>query len=44
MQHVMEVCERAVVLFHGRKAGDVSIAEVTTRDLVDLITGAVSAQ
>jgi ABC-type sugar transport system ATPase subunit len=43
MQHVMEVCERAVVLFHGRKAGEVSIADVTTRDLVDLITGAVVA-
>ena len=41
MQHVVEVCERAVVLFHGRKVGDVSIADVTPRDLVDLITGTV---
>ena len=43
MQHVMEVCDRAVVLFHGRKTGDVSIPDVTTRDLVDLITGATAA-
>jgi ABC-type sugar transport system ATPase subunit len=41
MQQVVEVCERAVVLFHGRKVGDVAIADVTPRDLVDLITGAV---
>jgi ABC-type sugar transport system ATPase subunit len=41
MQHVIEVCERAVVLFHGRKVGDVTIADVTPRDLVDLITGTV---
>ncbi len=43
MQHVMDVCSSATVLFHGRKVGDVTIAEATTRDLVDLITGAVSA-
>lgn len=41
MQHVIETCDRAVVLRHGRKAGDVKIADVTARDLVDLITGAV---
>lgn len=40
MQHVIEVCDRAVVLRHGRKVGDVAIREVTARDLVDLITGA----
>jgi ABC-type sugar transport system ATPase subunit len=40
MQHVMDVCDRAVVLFHGRKVGDVSISDSTARDLVDLITGA----
>jgi simple sugar transport system ATP-binding protein len=40
MQHVVEVCDRAVVLRHGRKVGDVAIRDVTARDLVDLITGA----
>ena len=39
MQHVVEVCDRAIVLRHGRKVGDVSIASVTARDLMDLITG-----
>jgi simple sugar transport system ATP-binding protein len=43
MQHVIETCDRAVVLRHGRKAGDVRIPDVTARDLVDLITGAVRA-
>ena len=41
MQHVIDVCDRALVLRHGAKVGDVSIADVTARDLVDLITGAV---
>jgi len=41
MQHVVEVCDRAVVLRHGEKVGDVMIPDVTARDLVDLITGAV---
>ena len=40
MRHVIEVCTRAMVLLHGRKVADVSIADVTERDLVDLITGA----
>ena len=40
MQHIVEVCDRAVVLRHGEMVGDVSIADVTPRDLVDLITGA----
>jgi ABC-type sugar transport system ATPase subunit len=40
MQHVVEVCDRAAVLRHGRKVGDVSMADVTARDLMDLITGA----
>lgn len=39
MQHVIEVCDRAVVLRHGAKTGDVGIADVTAADLVDLITG-----
>lgn len=41
MQHVVEVCDRAVVLRHGTKVGDVMMANVTAADLVDLITGAV---
>ena len=39
MRHVIEVCTRAMVLLHGRKVADVSIADVTERDLVNLITG-----
>jgi simple sugar transport system ATP-binding protein len=42
MQQVVDVCDRAIVLMHGRKVGDVAIADVTTRDLVDLITGAAT--
>jgi simple sugar transport system ATP-binding protein len=42
MQHVAETCDRAVVLRHGRKVGDVAIADVSVRDLVDLITGAAA--
>ena len=40
MQQVIDVCDRAVVLRHGEKVGDVVIGQVTARDLVDLITGA----
>ncbi len=40
MQHVVEVCHRAIVLRHGRKVGDVEVADVSASDLVDLITGA----
>ncbi len=40
MQQAIEVCDRAVILRHGQKAGDVRVADVTARDLVDLITGA----
>jgi simple sugar transport system ATP-binding protein len=43
MQHVIETCDRAVVLRHGSKVGDVAIKDVTARDLVDLITGAKAA-
>lgn len=43
MQHVVDVCDRAVVLRHGTKVGDVSVPDVTPTDLVDLITGAVRA-
>jgi ABC-type sugar transport system ATPase subunit len=42
MQQVMEVCDRALVLRHGQKVGDVALSDVTPRDLVDLITGAVA--
>jgi simple sugar transport system ATP-binding protein len=44
MQHVVDVCTRAIVLRIGGVAGDVSIADVTASDLVDLITGARTAQ
>lgn len=40
MQDVVTVCDRAVVLRQGAKVGDVTIADVTAPDLVDLITGA----
>ena len=40
MQEAIEVCDRAVVLRHGRKVGDVETANATACDLVDLITGA----
>ena len=40
MQEAIEVCDRAIVLRHGRKVGDVDTTAVTARDLVDLITGA----
>lgn len=44
MQQVVETCDRAVVLLHGRKTGDVAVGDVTARDLVDLITGAATQQ
>jgi ABC-type sugar transport system ATPase subunit len=44
MRDVMEVCGRAVVLRHGRSVADVQISQVSARDLVDLITGAVEAR
>jgi simple sugar transport system ATP-binding protein len=40
MQHVIETCDRAVVLRHGSKVGDLRVRDATARDLVDLITGA----
>jgi simple sugar transport system ATP-binding protein len=40
MQHVVEVCTRAIVLRLGVVMGDVSIADATPSDLVDMITGA----
>jgi simple sugar transport system ATP-binding protein len=40
MQQVVDVCDRAVILRHGEKVGDVDVSQITPRDLVDLITGA----
>jgi ABC-type sugar transport system ATPase subunit len=40
MQHVLEVCTRAVVLRHGSVVADLACRDVTSRDLVDFITGA----
>lgn len=40
MQHVIEVADHTVVLRHGRKVADLTTADVTAPDLVDLITGA----
>ncbi len=43
MQSVTEVCDRAVVLRHGRKVGDVMMRDVSAGDLVALITGAAGS-
>ena len=43
MQSVTEVCDRAVVLRHGRKVGDVMMRDVSAADLVALITGAAGS-
>jgi simple sugar transport system ATP-binding protein len=43
MQSVLEVCDRAVVLRHGRKVADVAVRDVSASDLVALITGATRA-
>jgi len=40
MQHVVETCDRAVVLYQGESVADVAVSEVTKEDLVALITGA----
>ena len=40
MQQAVDICDRAVILRHGATVGDVKVADVTSRDLVDLITGA----
>lgn len=40
MQHVMETCDRAVVLLRGESVAEVNIQDVTPRDLVGFITGA----
>jgi simple sugar transport system ATP-binding protein len=38
MQHVIDACDRAVVLRQGKVVGDISVPETTTQDLVHLIT------
>jgi simple sugar transport system ATP-binding protein len=43
MQSVLEVCDRAVVLRHGRKVADVAVRDVSASDLVALVTGATRA-
>jgi simple sugar transport system ATP-binding protein len=40
MQHVVEICDRAVVLYQGSSVADVAVSDVTKEDLVGLITGA----
>ena len=39
MRQVLDVCTRAVVLRHGSVVADLETSEVTTRDLVEYITG-----
>jgi ABC-type sugar transport system ATPase subunit len=39
MQHVLEVCDRAVVLRHGHKVADLAIADVSEHDLIHHIAG-----
>jgi simple sugar transport system ATP-binding protein len=43
MQHVLETCDRAVVLYQGRSVADVAVADVSKEHLVALITGAAVA-
>jgi simple sugar transport system ATP-binding protein len=38
MQHVVDACDRAIVLRQGKVVGDVVVADVTTQELVHLIT------
>lgn len=40
MQHVVETCDRAVVLYQGESVADVAVEDVSKEDLVSLITGA----
>ena len=43
MQEVLDACSRAVVLRHGEAVADIELADVTTRDLVQLITTGAAA-
>lgn len=40
MQHVIETCDRAVVLYQGQCSADVAIEDVDKNQLVSMITGA----
>ena len=44
MQHVMETCDRAIVLYQGKSSANVHIKDVTAENLVGLITGAIGQQ
>jgi len=43
MQEVLDACSRVVVLRHGAAVADIELADVTTRDLVQLITTGTAA-
>lgn len=43
MQHVLETCDRAVVLYQGKSVADVALTDVSKEHLVALITGAAVA-
>lgn len=40
MHHVMQVCDRAIVILHGRSVADVQTRAVSAAELEDMITGA----
>jgi ABC-type sugar transport system ATPase subunit len=44
MQHVAQICDRAIVLRHGHKVADVDIAEVSETDLIHHIAGGGTAR
>ncbi len=44
MQHVMETCDRAVVLYQGKSVANVQVSKITPQTLVGLITGAIQQQ
>jgi ABC-type sugar transport system ATPase subunit len=39
LRHVIEACDRVVVLRHGRKVEDAAVTDITERDLVHMIAG-----
>ena len=43
MQEVLDACSRVVVLRHGAAVADIELVDVTTRDLVQLITTGMAA-
>jgi len=44
MQHVTQICDRAVVLRHGHKVADVAIGDVNESDLIHHIAGGGNAR